>query len=159
MQALHRAGSARLRVLLLAISLGLLLLTGCGSSASNSSPAICGEAARTPLLKANLDPWTLSAPFTVPAGSVAWIQVTKLPLSDEGLFGTINGIAELRWIRSGATPNIVTQANGYKDSSDPLFEVKKGLAWQELPLAPGAWQLYSFSDPGIEVVSCVAVKS
>lgn len=157
MLALHQARGSQRLVLLLVTSLAVLLLTGCGPSAP--TPAICAEATRTPLLKANLDPWTPSAPFTLPAGSVAWLQVTRLPASAEGLFGTVAGVAELHSIPSGATPSVVTQAKGDKQSQDPSIVVQKALTWRKLPLSPGAWQLYSASDPGIEVVSCVTVSS
>ena len=159
MQALHKASGGQRVARRLVTGLSLVLLTGGCSPSPASSPPICGEAARTPLLKVNLDPWTPSAAFTLAAGSVAWIQVTKLPFSAGGLFGTIAGVAEVHSIPSGATPNVVTKANGDKESQDPAIVVQKALTWQKLTLAPGAWQLYSESNPGIEVVSCVGVRS
>jgi hypothetical protein len=111
------------------------------------------------MLKANLDPWVPSATFDLPAGSVAWIQVTKLPAASEGLFGTVAGIAELHWVPSGVAPNVVTASNGGKESKDPFIEVQKGPPWQKMALAAGAWQLYSASDPGIDVISCPGAGS
>jgi hypothetical protein len=130
----------------------LLCLAGC--SVSFDASTVCSPDQRTELLNATLEPWTPSAPFTIRGGAVAWIQVTRAPESDEGLFGTVAGIAELWSVRSGATPNITTQPNGDKEPHDPRITVDKGLTWQELDLQPGAWQLYSFSNPGIAVVSC-----
>lgn len=159
MQALHKTGRTQRLVLSLVMSLGLLSIASCGSPTQNLTPKICEQAARTELLHANLDPWTPSAPFTVPAASTAWLQVTKLPFSSEGLFGSIAGVAEVHSMPSGATPTVVTDSNGNQESRDPAIIVQKGLTWQELTLGAGAWQLYSASNPGIEVVSCARVES
>ena len=145
--------SATSRYALFAIGPGFQLLAGC-SVTFNSSPELCSPDRRTELLNVTLEAWTPSSPFTICAGSDAWIQVTKDPASAEGLFGTLNGIAELYSIPSGATPNITTEPNGYRDPHDPSITIDKALTWQELKLKAGAWQLYSFSNPGIEVVSC-----
>ena len=80
--------------------------------------------------------------------------MTRDPESSEGLFGTVAGIAELQSIPSAATPNISTQPNGDKEPHDPSITIDKALTWQGLDLRAGAWQLYSFSNPGIEVVGC-----
>jgi hypothetical protein len=154
MPACRKIGDSRRLVVLLATGVGLIAFAGCGPSTPSSTAQVCNEAARTELLKANLEPWILSAPFTLPAGSEAWIQVTKLPAASEGLFGTVAGIAELHWIPNGAAPTVVTASNGGKESKDPFIEVQKAPPWQKMALAAGAWQLYSVSDPGIEVVSC-----
>lgn len=139
----ERLGSA-----LVMIGISFLLL-GCGLL-PQAAPKVCDPAARTELLKARLEPWVTSAPFTVQRSSAAWLQVTTLPAASEGLFGSIAGIAELHSIPAGASP--VYDADHLP--TDPAINVMKALTWQELSLGPGAWQLYSMSDPGIEVVSC-----
>ncbi len=132
----------------------MCVLAGCGLSGS-CAPTICDQSQRTKLLNANLGPWTPSAPFTLKTGTTGWIQVTKLPQADEG-FGGMAGAAEVYSLHKGATPNITTTSNGDKEPHDPSITIQKGLTWQQLPLGAGDGQLYSFSNPGIEVVSCAA---
>ncbi len=92
--------------------------------------------------------------FTLAPASTAWLEVTILPGSSEGLFGDLGGIAEVHSIPSGSSPTVGTGPDGIKDSRDPAIIVQKALVWQELNLKSGAWQIYSLSDPGIEIVSC-----
>ena len=127
-----------------------ILATSCGFGPQATAPKICDQAARTELLNTRLEPWVSSAPFTVLRVSEVWLQVTTLPSSSDGLFGSIAGVAELHSIPEGTSPSV----NGNHESMDPAIIVQKALTWQELSLGPGAWQLYSLSDPGIEVVSC-----
>jgi hypothetical protein len=137
----------------LATTLTLLALAGC-TSTQHAASTICTVDKRTPLLNMTLVEWTPSPPFTVGSGSAAWIQVTKDPTSSGGLFGTMGAIAEVHSIPSGTAPNVVTGSNGDRQSQDPAIVIQKALTWQKLSLADGDWQLYSASNPGIEVVSC-----
>jgi len=137
----------------LATTLSLIALAGC-TTTQNAGSTVCSVDKRTPLLKITLVEWTPSQPFTVRSGSVAWIQVTRDPTSSEGLFGTVGGIAELHSIPSGTAPSVVTSSNGDTQSQDPAIVIQKPLTWQKLSLEHGGWQLYSLSNPGIEVVSC-----
>jgi hypothetical protein len=141
----------------LVIGCGVVSIAGCASPSQGSTPRICDQAARTELLKARLDPWIPSASFTIAPASTAWLQVTTLPTSSEGLFGSIAGVAEVHSIPSGVSPLVVTNSSGDKESRDPATVVQKALTWQELKLTAGAWQLYSASNPGIEVVGCTKV--
>ena len=100
-----------------------------------------------------LDPWTPSAPFAVEAGKTAWIQVTHRPTT-QTLFALTTDIADVHEIREGAKPKIDTNPNGDATSRDPVTNIHKPLAWQQLPLGKGSWRLYSEENPGIEVVSC-----
>ncbi|HZK72810.1 MAG TPA: hypothetical protein VFD88_02250 [Clostridia bacterium] len=133
---------------------GCLLMSSCGPTPQATSPKICDQAARAELLKSRLEPWVPSAPFTVAPASAAWLQVTVVPEAADGLFGSIAGIAELHSIPNDASPTTGPGVDGNPESKDPAIIVKKSLTWQELDLAQGAWQLYSVSDPGIEVVGC-----
>jgi hypothetical protein len=144
-------------VLSLVLSLGLLSTASCGSSPQSSK--ICEPPARTVLLNEKLDPWNPSTPFTLAPASTAWLEVTILPFSSEGLFGTIAGVAEVHSIRGGSSPAVGTGPNGIKESKDPAIIVQTALTWQELSLGAGAWQIYSESNPGIEIVSCPRVGS
>jgi hypothetical protein len=128
-------------------------LVGCGPFGP-SAPTICDQGERTELLKAMLVPWTPSAQFTLKSGATGWIQVTTLPESDEGLFGNVAGAAEVYSVHGGVPPNVTTAPNGDREPHDPSITIGKALTWQELPMGPGGWQLYSFSNPGIEVISC-----
>lgn len=133
-----------------------LALDSCGPIGNSTAPAICDASARTELLNVTLDPWTPSTPFTLKPGTTGWLQLTKLPQADEGLFGGTAGAGEVYSLRSGAEPNITTKPNGDKEPHDPSITIDKALTWQQMPLGPGDWELYSFSNPGIEVVSCPA---
>ncbi len=152
MQAFHQTG--RRQRLVLSLVVFLLLTASCGSPAQSSSSKICEPAARTVLLNERLDPWTPSTPFTVAPASTVWLEVTILPFSSEGLFGTIAGVAEVHSIPAGSSPTVGTGPDGIKESKDPAIIVQKALTWQELSLGTGAWQIYSESNPGMEIVSC-----
>lgn len=134
--------------------LGLLLVglvaPSCGT------PLICDPDQRTELIKADLVEWQPSPAFKLKEGSTGWIQVTRLPESAEGLFGTINGVAVVYSVHSGVAPKLTTDANGNVQPHDPSIIIDKGLTWQRLALGSGDWQLYAYSNPGIEVVSCPA---
>ena len=132
---------------------GASLLVSCGPS-QNATQSVCNQRQRTELLNVTLDPWAPSMPFGVDQDKVAWIQVTHPPSSSETLFGSLGGIAEVHSLKSGAAPRVETSANGDKTSKDPAIIIQKPLTWQLLQLGPGIWQLYSLSNPGIEVVSC-----
>jgi hypothetical protein len=136
------------------MSYGLLSLASCASPPQSHTPKICEDTARTELLSAKLDPWVPSAPFTLAPASTAWLQVTRLPVSSEGLLAGFAGVAELHSMPSGSTPTVGTGPDGIQESKDPAIIVQKGLTWQPLSLGAGIWQLYSESNPGIEVVSC-----
>lgn len=141
------------KTLYLATTLSLLVLAGC-TATQHAASTVCSVDKRAPLLKTTLVEWTPSPSFTVGSGLVAWIQVTKEATSSGGLFGTMGGIAELHSIPNGAAPNVVTSSNGDRESQDPAIVIQKALTWQKLSLSHGDWQLYSASNPGIEVVSC-----
>jgi hypothetical protein len=141
-------------VLSLVAICAFLLMSSCGLIPQAASPKICAEAARTELLKSRLQSWVPSVPFTVGQGSAAWLQVTLEPEAASGPFGSIAGIADLHPIPSGSSPTTGPGVDGSPESKDPTIVVKKSLTWQKLDLAPGAWQLYSEWDPGIEVVGC-----
>lgn len=68
----------------------------------------------------------------------------------------MGAIAELHSLRNGTAPRIEASANGDQTSKDPAIVIQKPLTWQRLPFGAGTWQLYSESNPGIEVVSCPA---
>jgi hypothetical protein len=106
------------------------------------------------LLNEKLNSWTPSTPFTLAPASTAWIEVTILPAAYEGLFGHLVEVADVHSIPSGSSPSVGTGPDGIQESRDPLIKVQKASVWQELPLGAGAWQIYSLSDPGIEIVSC-----
>jgi hypothetical protein len=141
-------------VLWLVMSLGALSTAGCSLLPQTSVPRICEPAARTVLLNEQLDSWNPSTPFTLARASTAWLEVTILPFSAEGLFGGIGGIAEVHSIPSGSSPTVGTGPDGIKDSRDPAIIIQKALIWQQLSLKAGAWQIYSESNPGIEIISC-----
>jgi hypothetical protein len=141
-------------VLWLVMSLGALSTAGCSLLPQSSVARICEPAARTVLLNEQLDSWNPSTPFTLAATSTAWLEVTILPGSSEGLLGTIAGVATVHPIPSGSSPTAGVGPDGIKDSRDPVINVQKALTWQALSLRAGAWQIYSEFDPGIEIVSC-----
>ncbi len=88
------------------------------------------------------------------AKTTDWVTVTRPPAEYDGLFGHINGVADLHIIPAGTVPAIVTQPNGYQDSKDPFVVLQQG-SWQMLSIKPGSWQVYSAQhDLGITVVSC-----
>ena len=132
-----------------------IALGSCGPIDAEA-PAICDKSARTELLNVTLDPWVPSTPFALKSGMAGWIQLTKLPQADEGLFGGAAGGGEVYSLHSGAVPNITTKPNGDREPHDPSITIDKALTWQRLPMGTGDWQLYSFSNPGIEVVGCPA---
>jgi hypothetical protein len=106
------------------------------------------------LLNEKLADWTPSTPFTLAPKSAAWLEVTILPFSAEGLLAGFAGIAEVHSIPSGASPTVGTGPDGIQDSKDPAIIIQKAGIWQQLSLKSGAWQIYSESNPGIEIVSC-----
>jgi hypothetical protein len=154
MRPFHHNGRRQRLVPSLVVGLGLLSAASCGSPSQSTTSTICEPAARTVLLNEKLDPWNPSTPFTLVPASTAWIEVTILPFSYDGLFGDVGGVAEVHSIPSGSSPTVGTGPNGIKDPKDPAIIVQKGLVWQELNLKSGAWQIYSVSNPGIEIVSC-----
>ncbi len=154
MRPFHRDGRRQRLVPSLVVGLGLLSAASCGSPSQSSTSTICEPAARTVLLNEKLDPWNPSTPFTVAPASTVWLEVTILPFSSEGLFGTIAGVAEVHPIHGGSSPTIGTGPDGIKESKDPAIIIQKGLTWQELSLGKGVWQIYSASNPGIEMISC-----
>lgn len=123
---------------------------------SCGTPLICEADQRTELLNVVLVELKPSPAFTLKDGYTGWIQVTRLPMSAEGPFGTIGAVAEVHSVRSGVAPNLKTDANGGVESHDPAINIDKSFTWQLLPMGSGAWQLYSLENPGIEVVSCPA---
>ena len=140
--------------------LGILLPAGCVDggdepSVSGSEPP-CGPAEQVALLAADLVELEPSATIEVPPGTAAWIRVTKRPTAAGGLFGEVGGVAELHSIPADAVPALVTDAAGNRRSADPSIVVRRALIWERADLEPGAWRLYSLSNPGIEVVACPA---
>lgn len=131
--------------------LGASFLLGCSPS---QTATVCKQAQRTELLNTKLEAWTPTTPFTLESGNTAWIQVTHRPFLSTTLFGSLGAIAELHSLKNGAAPQIETDPNGDETSKDPAIIIQKPLTWQRLPFGAGSWQLYSESDPGIEVVSC-----
>lgn len=154
MEARPRKAALAFAVAITASAL-LSVLAGCGPFGS-AAPTICDQGVRTELLNSHLDSLMPSQPFTLKSGSTGWIQVTVLPSSYEGLFGDVGGVAEVHPVHSGVPPNLAPTANGGQESRDPSIVIDKAGTWQQLPMGPGDWQLYSFSNPGIEVVSCPA---
>jgi len=154
MGPLHQTRAGERVVLWLVMSLGALSTAGCSVLPQSAVATICEPAARTELLNEQLNSWKPSTPFTLAPASTAWLEVTILPGSAEGLFGTIAGVADVHSIPNGSSPTIGTGPDGIQDSRDPTTVIQKAGIWQQLSLKAGAWQIYSESDPGIEIVSC-----
>ena len=129
----------------------LLAASSCGQSASAS---VCSKPQRMELLKVQLQDdfghFPPSPPFTVKDRYAAWVQVTQ---AVEGLFGNRT---QLYYIANGATPNVTTDPGGNLAFNDPTIIIDEPMTWRKLPMKPGTWQLYSFTNPTIEVVACPA---
>jgi hypothetical protein len=106
------------------------------------------------LLNEQLDPWIPSTSFTLAPASTAWLEVTIRPQSAEGLLAGFGALAEVYSMQSGSGPSLVRGPNGILDSRDPAIIIQNALVWQQLSLKAGAWQIYSVSNPGIEIVTC-----
>ena len=115
---------------------------------------VCGKEQRTELLNVVLEPWTPSPPFILGTGKIVWIQLTRRPFVSDPLFGSTGAIAEVHPIADGTRPKVTTDPNGEPMAQDPSILIHKELTWQKLSMGSGSWQLYSESNPGIEVVSC-----
>ena len=141
---------------LLAVALAGLFgaSSACGGSDAASPPRVCAAEARTTLLEVTLDAWAVSPPFTVAAKTTTWVTVTKLPMEYDGLFGHINGVADLHTIPAGEAPIVETRPDGNRDSKDPSIVLQQD-GWQTLSLRQGSWQVYTAQHQlGIRVVSC-----
>ncbi len=126
----------------------------CSTPRSASTPKVCAADARTTQLDVTLDPWILSKAFTVVPKTTTWVTVTTLPVEYDGLFGHINGVADLHSIPAGTSPTVGTGPDGNQESRDPDLVLQRD-SWQMLSLNPGSWQAYTLEHHlGIKLVSC-----
>jgi len=126
----------------------------CSTPRSASTPKVCAADARTTQLDVTLDPWILSQAFTVVPKTTTWVTVTTLPVEYDGLFGHINGVADLHSIPAGTSPTVGTGPDGIQESRDPDLVLQRD-SWQMLSLNPGSWQAYTLEHHlGIKLVSC-----
>jgi hypothetical protein len=137
-------------VLLMVGIVGITL--SCGAQQPGAS--LCAPGDQTLLLDLMLTEWTPSTDFTVSPNTTVWIGLTTLPVTYGGPFGDIGPVADLHPIHAGATPAIVTDSSGNKNSTDPIIELQNDQKFRKASIGPGTWQMYSNTDPGIRIVSC-----
>jgi len=140
--------------------LGVLLIAATLGAAPSCGPqpeaSVCVSGAQTVLIDAVLAEWTPSSEFVVSTNTTVWIELTRLPVTYGGLFGDLGPVADLHTIHAGATPAIVTDKSGNTTSNDPIYELQNDQKFREASIAPGPWQIYSNTDPGIRIVSCAS---
>jgi hypothetical protein len=123
-----------------------------GSFDINSPP--CPPEAQRQLLSQRVGETPTDA-FTITAGATPYVMVAVRSPTDSGLSGGIGGVATLRVIAAGAAPQISTDEEGHRVSSDPKVNIGKARRWQRLDLRPGDYRFYSLAGaPTVEVMSC-----
>lgn len=135
-----------------------ILACSCQASglASGRSAYPC-EPDRHQVLTARLSRLAPSQVFVVPPGTRPWVSTSDRP-DPEQLFAGIGGVIDVSVTPAGATPHTATDDNGRTRSDDPTVDLRTTGSWYRLPVANGAWQIYTVdlgaTDVQVRVIAC-----
>lgn len=123
------------------------VLVSCGSeSTPDEATEVCDEGARRVLLSEELTREAPSKPFEVAATGSTWVGLVAD--YDYSASALIPSLATVFVVSSGEPPDL------QPPNDDPLVEFDGEGDFRPLVVVPGKYQVWSFRNPIITVVSC-----